>query len=50
MDNHWQARLPDPMHEHLVRPVRVEARHDDGAPASNQLTSNRCGMYSRTVR
>ena len=30
----WQARLPSDLHEHVAWPVRVEAHHDDGVPAS----------------
>lgn len=30
----WQARLPESLHAHVAWPVRVEAHHDDGVPAS----------------
>ena len=30
----WQARLPIALHEDIVPPIRVEAFHDDGVPAS----------------
>jgi len=30
----WQARLPQALLQHVVWPVRVEAHHDDGVPAS----------------
>jgi len=32
--DHWQARLPDHLHAHVVWPVRTEAHHDDDVPAS----------------
>lgn len=32
--DHWQARLPEALHEHVVWPVKWEAHHDDGVPAS----------------
>jgi hypothetical protein len=32
--DHWSARLPANLKEHVVWPVRVEAHHDDGVPAS----------------
>ena len=30
----WQARPPADLQEHVAWPLRVEAHHDDGAPAS----------------
>ena len=33
-EDHWRARLPDSLVAHVVWPVRVEAHHDDGVPAS----------------
>ena len=33
-DDHWQARLPDTLLEHVVWPVRVESHHDDSVPAA----------------
>lgn len=32
--DHWQARLPESLHEHVVWPVRFEQHHDDSVPAS----------------
>jgi hypothetical protein len=33
-EDHWQARLPDRLHHHVVMPVRTESHHDDSVPAS----------------
>jgi hypothetical protein len=30
----WRARLPQELLEHVVWPLRMEAHHDDGVPAS----------------
>lgn len=32
--DHWAARLPAALLPHVVVPLRVEAHHDDGVPAS----------------
>lgn len=32
--DHWQARLPENLHEHVVWPVKFDSHHDDGVPAS----------------
>lgn len=32
--DHWQARLPEQLLEHIVWPVRVETHHDADVPAS----------------
>lgn len=42
--NHWQAHLPDRLHEHVVWPVRFEAHHDDGVPASKHRGYDALGL------
>jgi hypothetical protein len=32
--DHWQARLPEPLHSQVVWPVKLESHHDDDVPAS----------------
>ena len=32
--DHWQARLPQELLEHVAWPMRIEAHHDDSVPAS----------------
>jgi hypothetical protein len=32
--DHWQARLPQELVDHVIWPVRIEAHHDAGVPAS----------------
>jgi hypothetical protein len=41
---HWQARLPDHLHEHVVWPVRFEEHHDDGVPASKHRGYDALGL------
>lgn len=42
--DHWQARLPDTLQQHVVWPVRVEAHHDDGVPASKYRGYDALGL------
>ena len=42
--NHWQARLPENLLEHVVWPVRFEAHHDDGVPASKYRGYDALGL------
>jgi len=42
--DHWQARLPDNLHEQVVWPVRFEAHHDDSVPASKWRGYDALGM------
>lgn len=32
--DHRRSKLPDPLHEHMVWPVRFEFHRDDSVPAS----------------
>lgn len=32
--DHWQFRLPENLHDHVVWPVRTEVHRDDSVPAS----------------
>ncbi len=42
--SHWQAHLPEHLLEHVVWPVRVEAHHDDGVPASKHRGYDALGL------
>jgi hypothetical protein len=42
--DHWQAHLPDNLHDHVVHPVRFEFYRDDSVPASKHRGYDALGL------